>query len=160
VIANYVLGRGPGSRLWDRVREREGLSYGVGSSFTASSEYKRASFSFNAICNPQNIGKVESSIREEIERILKEGVPAQELERAKASYLQAQKLGLTSDGAIAGLLTTHAYRGRTLAYNIDLEKRIADLTPEQVTAAINKHVDAKKLVVVTAGDFPSAAGGN
>ncbi|MBI1900626.1 MAG: insulinase family protein [Planctomycetia bacterium] len=159
VIANYVLGRGPGSRLWDRVREREGLSYGVGSGFTASSEYKRASLSFNAICNPQNIGKVEFSIRDEIERLLKDGVPAEELDRAKASYLQAQKLNLTSDGAIAGLLATHAYRGRTLAYNIELEKKIAALTPEQVTAAIKKHVDAKTLVVVTAGDFPSAAGG-
>jgi zinc protease len=159
VIANFVLGRGPGSRLWDRVREREGVSYGVGSSFSASAEHRRASVRFNAICNPANMDRVETAMREEIERIVREGIPANELEKAKASYLQQRQIALASEAAIGGLLATSSYLGRPLTYHIELDKRIAALTPDQVAAAVKKHLAAKKLVVVMAGDFGAAAGG-
>src|SRR5205814_3660317 len=59
VLANFILGGGSlSSRLGTRVRQQEGLSYSVGSSFSASSHDKRANFTITAICNPQNIGRV------------------------------------------------------------------------------------------------------
>ncbi len=42
-------------------------------------------------------------------------------------------------------------------YEADLEKKIEALTPEQVTAALQKHIDPKKLVIVSAGDFETKA---
>ena len=37
LLANYLLGGSTNSRLWNRVRQKEGLSYGIGSSFRPSS---------------------------------------------------------------------------------------------------------------------------
>ena len=53
-FGNYILGSGPASRLFGRIRGREGLSYGVGSGFGASPRSDGATFTVNAISAPQN----------------------------------------------------------------------------------------------------------
>jgi zinc protease len=155
-IANHILGGAPlSSRLGERVRQRDGLSYSVGSGLGVSSLDKRANLRFYAICNPQNIDRVKTAIQEEIDRILKEGVGQEELEKAKQGYLQAQKVRRTNDRALAGTLADLSHAGRTMKFYAELEKRIADLTADQVLAAAKKHIDPKDLVIVTAGDFAS-----
>jgi zinc protease len=158
VMANYIFGGSPlDSRLGTRVRQQEGLSYSVGSSLGVSSFDTRASLTINAICNPQNIDRVEKAIHEEFARLLSDGVMADELERAKRGFLEAQKVRRTTDGALAGLLSELSYTGRTMTYQADLEKKIAGLTPDQVVAAVRNHLDLQKLVIVTAGDFGTKA---
>ena len=68
VLGNYILGGSGGSRLFKRVRDKEGLSYGVGSGFGAPTKDDGAMFSTNAICNPQNLPKAEASIKDELAR--------------------------------------------------------------------------------------------
>jgi len=154
VVGNYIFGAGAlSSRLGDRIRQKEGLSYGVSSSLSVSSQDKRASLTVNAICNPQNIGRVEKCAQEELERLLKDGVTKDELENAKQGYLQAQKVGRASDTALMGILTNYRHLGRTMEFDAEIEKKINSLTPEQVNAALRKYIDPKKLVIVTAGDF-------
>jgi zinc protease len=154
LMADYILGRGAlSSRLGDRVRQKEGLSYGVGSNLGVSSLDKRAGLSIFAICNPQNIGKVEKAIQEEFDRLLRDGVSKEELDKARQGFLQSQKVRRTTDGALAGLLSELSHTGRTMEFVAELEKKIAALTPEEVLAAAKKHFDSKKLVIVTAGDF-------
>jgi zinc protease len=158
VMANYIFGGSPlDSRLGTRVRQQEGLSYSVGSSLSVSSFDTRASLTINAICNPQNIDRVETAIREEFARLLSDGVTADELERAKQGFLEAQKVRRTTDGALAGLLSELSYTGRTMIYQADLERKIESLTPDQVVAAVRNHLDPQKLVIVTAGDFGTKA---
>jgi zinc protease len=154
VLGNYIFGAGAlSSRLGDRIRQKEGLSYGVSSSLTASPLDQRASLTLTAICNPQNISRVEKAAAEELERLLRDGVTAEELENAKQGYLQSQKVSRSSDIGIAGMLSNLRHLDRTMTYEADIEKKIQALTPEQVSAAWHKHIDPKKLVIVTAGDF-------
>lgn len=154
VIGDYILGAGAlSSRLGDRIRQREGLSYGVRSSFTADSLDPRASMSVMAICNPGNIGKVETAVREEIELLLKNGPSAEELTKAKAGYLQRAEVSRTDDATLAQQLNASLLAGRTLEFQHAIETKISELTPEQVVAALRKYIDVKKLYVVTAGDF-------
>jgi zinc protease len=158
VMANYIFGGSPlDSRLGTRVRQQEGLSYSVGSSLSVSSFDTRASLTINAICNPQNIDRAEKAIHEEFARLLSDGVTADELERAKRGFLEAQKVRRTTDGALAGLLSELSYTGRTMIYQADLERKIESLTPDQVVAAVRNHLDPQKLVIVTAGDFGTKA---
>jgi zinc protease len=160
VMGNFVLGGGSlSSRLGDRVRQKEGLSYGVGSMFGADAFDPRASFSIYAISNPQNTDKVVTAIREEIDRLLKDGVTPEELERAKRGYLDQQQVSRARDTTLASQLVDTAYVGRTMRYYADLEKKIGSLTPEQVREALRKYVDANKMVVVIAGDFRASAEG-
>ncbi len=154
VMANYIFGSGAlSSRLGMRVRQKEGLSYGVGSNVSVSSLDHRAALSMNAICNPQNIDKVDKAIREEMEILLRDGITADELEKARQGYLAGQKVRRATDGALASLLSDLSYCGRTMKYYEDVENQIQKLTPEQVTAAARKYFDPKKIVVVMAGDF-------
>jgi zinc protease len=160
VMANYIFGSGAlSSRLGMRVRQKEGLSYGVGSTVSVSSFDRRASISMSAICNPQNMEKVDTAIREELELLLKDGVTKDELEKGKQGYLSAQKVRRATDGALVGLLSELNYVGRTMKYYEGVEKRIESLTPEQVAAAARKYFDPKKVVVVMAGDFGKETSG-
>ncbi|MCS7168563.1 MAG: pitrilysin family protein [Gemmatales bacterium] len=156
VLGDYILGNNTlASRLGDRLREKEGLSYGVGSRFSASAFDKRASFLFYAIYNPQNRERVESLIREEIEKVRKDGVTPEEVKRAKQGWLQQQRVTRTNDANLANLLAELAYEKRTMHYYGDLENQIAQLTPEQIHQALQKYLDPDKLYVVVAGDFPA-----
>jgi zinc protease len=153
-LGNFLFGGGTlSSRLGNRIRQKEGLSYGVTSSLTASPRDPDARFAVNAITNPVNIDRVERAVIEELTEFLATGPSAAELGDAKKAYLESQKLGRASDAAVAGQLATNLWLGRTFAYERDQEYRIAALTPEDVKAAFGKHIDPKKLVIVRAGDF-------
>jgi zinc protease len=47
----------------------------------------------------------------------------------------------------------HLYRQRSFAWDARLEQRIAALTPEEVDAALRRHLDPARLSVMSAGDF-------
>jgi zinc protease len=154
VLGNYILGAGAlSSRLGDRIRQKEGLSYGVSSGLTASSWDQRATLTITAICNPQNMSRVEKAVQEELDRLLSDGVTADELAKATTGYLEARKVGRASDPALAGMLTSLRELNRTMAYDAEIDQKIEALTPEMVAAALRKYVDPKKLTVVVAGDF-------
>ena len=154
LMGNYILGSGTlSSRLGTRVRQKEGLSYGITSSLGVSSQDERASFSISAIVNPANLPKLQVCAMEEVDKLLRDGVTAEELDKAREGYLQAMKVGRSSDGALAGSLNGLRYLDRTMLWDADLEKKISTLTPEQVGAALRRHIDPKKLTIVNAGDF-------
>ncbi len=153
-IADYIFGSSTlSSRLGDRVRQKEGLSYGVTSNLNASAFDVRAGFSMSAICNPLNIDKVETAIKEELNKLLADGITQDELDRAKQGYLQSQKVRRTSDVGLSATLSELSYQGRTMKFIADIERKINELTPEQVNAAIRKHLHPQDLVIVRAGDF-------
>jgi zinc protease len=160
-LANFLLGGGSlSSRLGNRIRQKEGLSYGVNSGFNADAKDKNGSFTMMGISNPENMDRVDKAVAEELEMILKDGVTAKELDEAKKSYLEARKTRRSADAMLAFLLADGLENDRTMAYHADLEKKVAALTPEAVNAAIKKYWDPKKLVIIRAGDFKVDPKGN
>ena len=154
LIGNSVLGGGGlSSRIADRLRQKDGLSYGAGSCLGASPVDAKSDLVINAIYNPVNVAKVVSDVEEELERLIRDGASSAELDRAKTGYLQQQNNQRTNDVAIAAILAENLFVGRTLQFQADLEQKIKDLTPEVVNAALRKYVDPKRFSVVTAGDF-------
>ena len=154
VIGNYILGSSTlSSRLGDRIRQKEGLSYGVSSGLTVSSWDQRAALSITAISNPKNVPRVEVAVREELQRLLHDGVTPEELAKAKEGYLQARKIGRADDQSLAGLLTRLRDLDRTAAFEGDLDRNIQSLTPEQVSKALRKNINPNALYGVTAGDL-------
>jgi zinc protease len=153
-LGNFILGGGTlSSRLGTRIRQKEGLSYGVTSSFTASPLDPAASFTVNAITNPLNIDRVERAVNEELSTFLADGPSERELKDAQHAYLAVQKVARTSDAAIAGQIAANLRLGRTFAHVSELEGRIAALTPEDVRAAFRRYIEPGNLVIVRAGDF-------
>lgn len=156
LVGNYILGNSSASRLWTRIREKEGLSYDVSSSFNAGSLDPEAYFEFSAICNPTNIAKVRTAMAEEIAGLLERGVTQKELDAAKTAILTARRT--FTDGEIVGTLAGNLFDGDSLTAYAERSKKIGELTVEQVNAALRTHLQPKKLVIVEAGDFePKAA---
>ncbi|MEM9586968.1 MAG: pitrilysin family protein [Planctomycetota bacterium] len=154
VLGNFILGGGSlSSRLGDRVRQQEGLSYGVRSGVSSRVKDHRADFTLYAITNPANKDKLLTVIREEVDRLREEGVTEDELERAKESYLQSRRVSRTGDATLANLLVELAFNDRTMKSVQTHEQNIRDATVEGVNAAIRKYIDMDKLVMAVAGDF-------
>ena len=159
-MANYILGDGfLNSRLATRIRQKEGVSYGVGSFVSADDNDAIGTFGSYAIYNPVNSARLEAAYREELERLSKEGVTADELKAAKSAALQSFQVERSQDDALARKWVQYLTKadGRTFAHDADMEQRIAALTPEQVSAAAKKYLDYSKLTIVKAGDFAKAA---
>ena len=153
LLGNYVLGGSSDSRLTRRIREKEGLSYSVGSFLSADSFSERGSFGVFAIYAPQNRAKVETAIAEEVRKALAEGFGNEEIEAGKKGLLQARQLARTSDENLAGRLASYLVLGRTFSWDEELERKIAALTPKSVVEALRRHLDPAKLSTVKAGDF-------
>lgn len=154
-LGNFILGGGTlSSRLGNRVRQKEGLSYGISSSMSIPAQGSDARFLINAITNPANIDRVETAVLEELNLFLREGPSEQELAEAKTAWLEARKLQYSSDSAIAGQLASGLYLGRNFLREAEERKQIEALTPSAVRDAFQRHILPEKLVVIRAGDFP------
>jgi zinc protease len=157
-LSGYMLGGGfLNSRLATRIRQKDGLSYSVSGSFFASSQDKRGGFRSSMIYNPENLGKLETAFREEIERAAREGFTAEELEAAKSGFLKSRKVSRTSDNTLASRLNSYLEYGRDFNWDAKFEEKVQSLTPEQVNAAVKKYLDYSKMIVVKAGDFTKGA---
>ena len=154
LIGNYVLGGGPlSSRLADRVRKKDGLSYTVGSQFRAESIDEQATFSIYAISNPDNTEKVATTIAEVIQKYFDDGIEDEELAKAMDSYLTKRKGGRADDRRLAGLLRKNLEVGRDMSFFSQSDQTMADLTKDKVEAAMKSFLDMEEMVIVTAGDF-------
>ena len=154
-VANYILGGGAGfdSRLGARIRQRDGLSYAVGSDLVVGPLDHAAAWSAYAIAAPSNVARVEAALREEVARALKDGFTDAEVASAKSGILQMRLQNRAQDGGLAAAWAANLYLGRTFEHSKQLEEKIMALTPAQVSEALRKHVDPAKLTVVKAGDF-------
>ncbi|HSC58412.1 MAG TPA: pitrilysin family protein [Gemmatimonadales bacterium] len=154
VLGNYMLGGGfLNSRLAERIRQKEGISYGVGSGLFASSLDKAGVFEAYAIYAPENVGRLEAAYQEEVARVLKDGFTQDELDKARQGWLQQNELMRSRDAALAGTLTNDLFVGRTMAYDSTLEARVRGLTAADVNTAFRRYIDPARFITVEAGDF-------
>jgi zinc protease len=153
MVANYLLGSGGSSRLWKRIREKEGLSYDVRSSVAWSSHEENSTWLASAIFAPQNLPKVEAALREELARALKDGFTAQELAEGQRGLLSFRRLSRAQDSVMAASLANNLYLDRTFDVSARVDAAISKLTLAQVNEALRKYVKPDGLVTAVAGDF-------
>ena len=106
-----------------------------------------------AISAPQNASKVEAAFKEEIARALKDGFTPEEIAKAKTGYLQQRQVSRAQDAELANKLDSYRYLNRRLAFDAEVEKRIAALTPAQINAALRAYLKPNDITIIKAGDF-------
>lgn len=153
MLANYLLGSGGDSRLWKRIREREGLSYGTYSSVAWNNFEPNSLWAGGAIYAPQNRDKVERAFQEEVQRALAEGFSEQEVESGKQALLSFRRLGRAQDAQLAATLAGNLYLGRTFEIAQRVDDALAALKAEQVNAVLRKRLQPAQFVSGVAGDF-------
>jgi zinc protease len=129
------------------------LSYGIQSGLQPSAVDRRTRFLIFAISNPQNVRKVDAAIREELARLLKDGITEEELAAAKSGYLQEQQVQRSSETALAAMLEVYSFVGRDMLFAARADEQIRQLTVDEVNAALRKHLQPQRLYVVMAGDL-------
>jgi len=153
MLADYIFGGGGlKSRLMDRIRQKDGLSYGGGSNLAPGDIDRAGMFAISAIAAPQNLARVDADVREELARVLKDGFTTAELTGAKSGLMQQRIQNRADDGALAAGWTSYLYRGRTFDWSADFERRLMAVTLPQLNAAFRKAIDPNKMSVVMAGD--------
>jgi zinc protease len=152
-IAGMVFGGTPNSRLFKRIRIKDGLSYGAGASFSMPTKDDMGMLTGYAIAAPQNMPKVEADFNEELALALKDGFTADEVKDAKKTWLDQRSVGRTEEGSVANQLASRERWNRTLLWDAKVEAAVAALTPEQVNAAFKRHVDPAAISIVKGGDF-------
>jgi zinc protease len=157
-IGNYMLGGGGlNSRLATRIRVKDGLSYGVGSTLSAKPNEEDGEFEAFAIAAPQNVAKVEAAFQQEMQRALDGGFTPKELDEDRTGWIQEQQVDRSDDDSLARMLTSRDYDGRTMAWDAELEKKISALTADDVGKAVRRNIDLAQISIVKAGDFKKAA---
>ena len=154
LLINYVLGENPlESRLPNRIRVKESLSYAVQSVLNVASLDRAGQWITLAISSPANGDKVYGAFFDELGKVVKEGLGTEEIEKGKAALLQRRSMTRANDSQLALQLANGLFLGRTMAFDAEIERKIAALTPDQVNAVLRKRIDPAKITVVMAGDF-------
>jgi len=154
VMANYMLGGGfLNSRLAVRIRQKEGISYGVSSFLSADALDKVGAHGAFAIYNPQNSARLVAAYREELAKMLDEGFSESELKDARNGWLQGRSVSRSQDRELVGRLAGYLYLDRSIEWDADFERRVAALSTADVNAAVKRWIKPGNITIIEAGDF-------
>ena len=153
MLANHLLGSGGSSRLWQRIREQDGLSYSVYSGISWNHFEPNSNWFAGAIFAPQNRAKVEAGLREELARALADGFSAKELDEGRSGLLAFRRLSRAQDDVLAGALVNNLYLDRTFEVSAKVDAALAALSLAQVNDALRKYLKPQTIDMVFAGDF-------
>ncbi|NBT91388.1 MAG: insulinase family protein [Betaproteobacteria bacterium] len=156
LLANEILGGGTQSRLLERLRQQEGISYGAGSQLRVSAFEPSGQLTLWAIFAPENRTKVEQAVSQELTRLAASGITEAELQDAKNSLDQQRLTTWSQDSALAQLQLDNGRTGRTMAFHDTLYRQIAASSVQDVNAAIARWITPAQLLHVYAGDFAGA----
>ena len=137
----------------DRIREQDGLSYGVSSVVRRGCAGKVRPLHRRRHRHAAERGqRWRRRFKEELARIVRDGFTEAELASVKKEILDAQLAGRSQDTRLATSLAQQARYGWTMQRTEDREKKIA-LTLAQVNAAARKWIDPASFAIFKAGDF-------
>ena len=137
-MLNSVLGGGYSSRLNQEVRIKRGLSYGAGSPLDARRE--AALFRVAVQTKNESAAEVVGLVQAEIDRLMKEPIPAEELAARKLTLIGGFSRSVETTAGLAAAIRALVVANRSPA---ELKERIGEL--EAVSAADIQHYAAAHL---------------
>lgn len=154
-IANELLGGGAflSSRIPQRLREAEGMSYGAGTYIYASHFDQTGNWGLYAFFNPSLKDKMSLAIKEEIQKAINKGFTQEEFDSTIKSWLQSRQTNLSMDNFLSNQFIQYMEQGKTFKEYTDYENKVKALDLNKVNAALKKYFDVNKFVLIYAGDF-------
>ncbi|NDU86538.1 MAG: insulinase family protein [Ferrovum sp.] len=153
-LGNYILGEGfLNSRLATRIRQKEGLSYGVGSFLRLNDKVANSAFGAYAIYAPQNRQRVATAFTEVIDQVLHQGLTPAEIEAGKAALMQARQLSRAQDRSLAAQLDKLLFDQRDALFLSQQDDQLMAADTQAVNQALQKYLDPAQFVQVFVGDF-------
>ena len=155
LFANELLGGGAflNSRIPQRLREKEGMSYGAGSFMNVQYKYNTGSWGVYAYFNPLYKGRLDSAMHQELDKAIKDGFTQDELTKTISSYMEQDKASLGNNENLAGMIRSYLGNDRDLSDYTRFQAKLKTLSLAEVNAALRKYFDKSKLVMIYGGDF-------
>ncbi len=151
-----ILGSGFTGRLMANVRDKEGLTYGIGSTM-ANDTFADGDWRLTATFSPALLDQgIESTMRQ-LTAWYEQGVTADELTRRKDNLIGSFKVGLATTDGLAQSLLLAMQRGKGPEWLDQYPGVITGLTLAQVNSAIKKHLNPAEMFLIKAGTVPDAA---
>lgn len=158
MVAMQIFGVGNTSRLWQRVRIKDGMSNGIGANIRLNSSDQRALYTISASYNSKFHQKMAKTIQDELGLVIKNGFTAKEVKMAQSSLLETARISRSQDATLADQLTKQLFLGRTYQFDAQMEARIKKVTPQTALAAFKKYIHPQQLVIVRVGSFSKGNG--
>jgi zinc protease len=152
MLANFIVGENTNSRLFTRIREKDGLSYYAGSQLQVPAFEPSGNFAVFAIAAPPNVSKVVAAAKEELVRAQTVGFSADEVQKAKDAWLEQRKSARAEDAGVASRHVALMHAGRTFAFTQALDEKVAALKPEALSAAFKKYIAVEQMTFIRALD--------
>jgi zinc protease len=153
-----VLG-GQAGRLFEVLREREGLVYQVGAS--ASEHIDGGHVVFYAASSQDKLESARAAIEAEITRIVSEPIRSEELARAQQCLIGQFESGLQRRSRVASRMVFGEAYGLGAAYFLRYPERIATVDRAQILALAERLLDPRRqvTVMVRSGSKKARGGG-
>ncbi len=154
-MANELLGGGSflSSRIPQRLRENEGMSYGAGSYLDIDYDQPGGVWGLYAAYNPDYKDRLDSALNQEIDKAISAGFTQEELSKSIESWLEQQRTSLGMNNVLAAIINRYMRQGRSLDEYTQMENKIKALELKAVNEALKKYFDKKKLILINSGDF-------
>lgn len=150
VVMNYILGGGGfSSRLLKKIRDEQGLVYGIASHFDA--RVHPGSFEVSLQTKTATADEALAGVLAELERIRREKVTAQELTEAKEFLVGSFPLRMETNARMAALLSQIEFYGLGRSYFDDYPDKIRAVTADDVLRAAQRYLHPDKLTLVAVG---------
>ena len=150
-ILNHILGGGGfESRLMTEVREKRGLTYGIGT-FLAGRDYANLLMGQVSSSN-DTVAQAIEVIRDEWRKLAQNGVTPNELAAAKTYLTGAYPLRFDGNGPIANILVGMQRMGLDPDYIKTRNDRINTVSLEEINHVAARLMDADNLYFVVVGE--------
>jgi zinc protease len=149
-VANEIFGGGRfTARLMTEVREKRGLTYGIGS-YLVPMDHAAMVMGQMATAN-ETVAESIDLIRSEWARLATEGVTPEELEAAKTYLTGAYPLRFDGNAEIAGILVGMQKDGLPIDYVVNRNAMVEAVTLEDVRRVVARVFRPDDLLFVVAG---------
>ncbi|CAM3750471.1 insulinase family protein [Flavobacterium chungbukense] len=151
-IGNYTLGAGFAGRLMQTVRDNDGLTYNISSGLGGNIETGGYWF-VNASFNPNLFQKGLDATMVQVDKWVKEGITATELENKKTNLIGSFKVGMSTTNGMARTILNFIERGLEPNYIEQYPNDIQKATLQQVNDAIKKYIQLDKMIIIKSGSL-------
>ena len=150
-VLNIAFGGGMSSRLFQEVRERRGLVYSI---YSYNAQYSETgTFSVYAGAAPKRIHEVLTIVRDELDRVIADGIAEEELERGKSHLKGSLVLGLEdTSGRMTRLGKSEITSGEILSVD-EIIRRVDDVSDADVRAVAKEVIGESPRALALIGPF-------
>ena len=145
-VIDSLLGTGMSSRMFKDLREKEGLAYQLGSSFSAN--VLRGNLLMYIGTNPSTLERSKQGLFNEINKLKTEYVSDKELKEAKDKLLGHYIIGLETNLEKASVLSWYESSGRGYEFKDEYESLINSVTSADIMRVANKYFNENYVLTI------------